>query len=151
MHRASVIHNFWKVVPSCTKCKNTCEYHLHSFHHLVKSSNVSSEPRVCATKWQNCMGRKAVLDQYWVQTTYYSWSYNCCYWLRRAGCGMNSEVWSHLLYTLALMCFANMLDCIWITGLISSCDGNIMRKTIIEPRWFYSILKYSRAIWIIIV
>ncbi len=97
-----------------------------------------------------------VVKQCWINTGYrlhiiaeaitaaIDWGGQAVEWILRFG----------VIYcTLALMCFANMLDCIWIMGLIRSCDGNITGKTIIEPRyilWFYSILKYgSRATWII--
>lgn len=130
MHRASVIHNCWEVVPSCTKCKKYLCNHLHSFHHSVKSTNVSSETSVWATRRQYCMGREAVLDQYRVQTTYYSWSHNCCYWLI-AWQAVEWILGSGIIYcTFALMCFVNMLGCISIAGLIRSCGGSIMKKTV---------------------
>lgn len=125
LHRASVIHNCWEVVPSCTKCKNICANVCIHFHHSVKSIRLRLRqefvPADGNTAW--------VMKQRWIntgyKTTYYSWSHNCCYWL---GCRLWNEYWGVFYCILALMCFANILGCICIVGLIRSCDKNTLVK-----------------------
>lgn len=91
LHNASVIHNCWEVVPSCTKCKNICANVCIHFHHSVKSIRLRLRqefvPADGNTAW--------VMKQCWINmgtrlhiiaeaiTAAIDWG---------AGCGMNTEV-----------------------------------------------------------